>query len=284
MIKIFYILVGVLNQIFVQIQLSAKNPIHRIAAQISIFQTGSFIFIQLDNYFQGLTYIIVYVGAIAILFQFVIMLIEHPSVGYHYEINNIIKDHNSVLTYKIKNIYYFNKNKKKELSINNYNSIEIDSQFKQKTEIYYNFKDILNYYNKNLNFYEISIKKNNIKNNQIKNLSSIFFFLSVFYGTDGTGYNDPNTGKYQQIENPKFDAVTIKIEKFIDMLSTSIEENFFEIYTYFYPTWAIEFQTLTDIEIFGILIYVAYPIAQIQISLALWIVMIGIISICSPRR
>jgi NADH:ubiquinone oxidoreductase subunit 6 (subunit J) len=37
---------------------------------------GAFQFLILDYYFLGLTYIIVYVGAIAILFLFVIMLIQ----------------------------------------------------------------------------------------------------------------------------------------------------------------------------------------------------------------
>ena len=57
----------------------------------------------------------------------------------------------------------------------------------------------------------------------------------------------------------------------------------FSIYTYFYPTWAIEYLTIPDIESQALLVYVAYPTAQIQISIALWTVMIGIISICSPR-
>jgi NADH:ubiquinone oxidoreductase subunit 6 (subunit J) len=37
---------------------------------------ASFIFMFFDYYFLGLTYIIVYVGAIAILFLFVIMMVS----------------------------------------------------------------------------------------------------------------------------------------------------------------------------------------------------------------
>ncbi len=31
--------------------------------------------------------------------------------------------------------------------------------------------------------------------------------------------------------------------------------------TYFYPQWAIEYKTMTDIETLGLMTYVAYPTA-----------------------
>ena len=55
---------------------SALNAIHRVALLIVVLLCGAFIFLILDYYFLGLTYIIVYVGAIAILFLFVIMMIQ----------------------------------------------------------------------------------------------------------------------------------------------------------------------------------------------------------------
>ncbi len=51
------------------------------------------------------------------------------------------------------------------------------------------------------------------------------------------------------------------------------------ISTFFYPSWAIEFKTMTDIETLAIGIAVAYPTALYLIGLALWAVLIGIISI-----
>jgi len=59
----------------------ALNPVHRIALLVLLFLLGSFFYILLDYYFLGLTYIIVYCGAIAILFVFVMMvtpLISEP--------------------------------------------------------------------------------------------------------------------------------------------------------------------------------------------------------------
>ena len=60
-----------------QVQMTARfNPIIRLSLQITVFIISACLFLLLDFYFIGLTYIIVYVGAIAILFLFVIMMAE----------------------------------------------------------------------------------------------------------------------------------------------------------------------------------------------------------------
>jgi NADH-ubiquinone oxidoreductase chain 6 len=51
------------------------DPIKKLLALISLFIFSSFIFILLNFFFLGLTYLIVYIGAIAILFLFVIMMV-----------------------------------------------------------------------------------------------------------------------------------------------------------------------------------------------------------------
>lgn len=51
------------------------DPIQKLIALISLFIFSSFIFIILNFFFLGLTYLIVYIGAIAILFLFVIMMV-----------------------------------------------------------------------------------------------------------------------------------------------------------------------------------------------------------------
>lgn len=459
MINIFYTIVGLLNQIFVLIQISAKNPIHRIAAQILIFLTGSFIFIQLDNYFQGLTYIIVYVGAIAILFQFVIMLIEQPSVGSSPEINNkIIKDHSSVLTYHNKKsiilnylikigysffykfksgfVPYFNTLEALKIIIDPNENIKkrrfqlIFITFQQIQQADYNYPyyqfrlfieeidqgitiisiiaipaqicvriveaykcinkyqnniyqdGIIKYYNL-INFqnlsYEDKITKvenfvlsiyNHIKGYFDKNQAiivqrinyyGIFFQNSTFDNTiseiSGSDriinnniysdifnyysyiiinpiiyFQDLIARAYNLINNYNIcqdDIIVIvsnritKMENLINNFSNlyykyiivadnrtdeigvgeapkiivkkvieGIEEPYAvewsqtnsEIFNFFYPTWPIEFKIITDIETQGITTYIAYPFAQILISIALWTVMIGVISICSPRR
>lgn len=51
------------------------NPIQKLLSLISLFLFASFLFIFLNFYFLGLTYLIVYIGAIAILFLFIIMMV-----------------------------------------------------------------------------------------------------------------------------------------------------------------------------------------------------------------
>jgi len=51
------------------------DPIRKLLSLISLFIFSTFIFLLLNFYFLGLTYLIVYVGAIAILFLFVIMMV-----------------------------------------------------------------------------------------------------------------------------------------------------------------------------------------------------------------
>jgi hypothetical protein len=49
------------------------------------------------------------------------------------------------------------------------------------------------------------------------------------------------------------------------------------IYNYFYNEWSNESITLTDIELFGELIYLSYPLTLILISYLLWLILIGIL-------
>lgn len=65
MIWLLVCLVALLSSLFV---ISTANPIGRLVLLIVLYLAGSFLYSLLDFYFLGLTYIIVYVGAIAILF------------------------------------------------------------------------------------------------------------------------------------------------------------------------------------------------------------------------
>jgi hypothetical protein len=48
---------------------------------------------------------------------------------------------------------------------------------------------------------------------------------------------------------------------------------------YLFPNWSIDFLTLTDISTLATMLYIAYPTALVLISIALWVVMIGIIKL-----
>lgn len=80
-INITFILLCQVGQFSSQYVVCAMNPIVRIGVQVVVFMVGAFIFMMLDFYFLGQTYIIVYVGAIAIQFQFVIMMVNIPIIS-----------------------------------------------------------------------------------------------------------------------------------------------------------------------------------------------------------
>lgn len=52
------------------------NPVHSVLFLVLTFCFGSVLFIMLGAEFYGLTYLIVYVGAIAVLFLFVVMMLD----------------------------------------------------------------------------------------------------------------------------------------------------------------------------------------------------------------
>jgi hypothetical protein len=76
-IKLLYIIVCIIGIFSAFLMLLSTQPITRLALLIKIFIMSAFLFLFLDYYFLGLTYIIVYVGAIAILFLFVIKMAEN---------------------------------------------------------------------------------------------------------------------------------------------------------------------------------------------------------------
>ncbi len=166
MINIVYSLIsfiGIISSLFL---LSHNhNNISRLALLILTFLLSAFQFLIFDYYFLGLTYIIVYVGAIAILFLFVIMLIQ--------------TDQNSIISFS-----------------NNYSFI------------------IFSFF------------------------SLLLFFFSFF----------------------------------LDHSS---------IYSFFLPSWSFDLFTLTDIQSLGFSIFLAYPLTLIILGILLWIVLIGILCICS---
>lgn len=76
--NILYILLTT-GSILLILSLFITQIVKRLILLISIFFITSFLFIILNYYYIGLTYIIIYIGAITILFLFVIMMIDlHP--------------------------------------------------------------------------------------------------------------------------------------------------------------------------------------------------------------
>ena len=55
------------------------------------------------------------------------------------------------------------------------------------------------------------------------------------------------------------------------------------IVNYFFPSWFIEFKTMTDLETLANILYQGYPSALILIGVALWAVLIGIIKVTASK-
>jgi NADH-quinone oxidoreductase subunit J len=56
--------------------ISSRNPIHSVLSLISVFLLSAILLICLEVEFLALSFVIVYVGAIAILFLFVVMMLD----------------------------------------------------------------------------------------------------------------------------------------------------------------------------------------------------------------
>lgn len=237
MIMLSYIQMILVCFMFSQVVVSAKNPIHRIASQVIVFMMGAFIFMLLDYYFQGLTYIIVYVGAIAIQFQFVIMMVSLPSGSGSIEMTDkklISPSRNLLLIERYVNSEFVKKNRGTIIRLTLAVMALLTSQ---------NFL-----HTRNISIYTAIIES-------IKSFNSESFLIWI---NDIIAYEFNNLFGRQLFNTPRF-------------------------YSYYSPKWSTDYVTITDIESQALQIYTGYPTAQIQISIAQWTVMIGIISICSPR-
>lgn len=227
--SLIYTTLGILSQMASQIVVSALNPIHRVGYQVVVFLIGAFLFMLLDFYFQGQVYIIVYVGAIAIQFQFIIMMVEC----------NTTTDRNS------RNNESINKKEKLGQTIIQTTSKNNIATLDKETE-------------------SIGNDSNRIPKNLFQSIGLLILLFQMIIFTQIILENEVSIFSMVPFRDSLMQGYTIS--------------------AYFYPVWAIEFISMTDLETQGIMAYVAYPAAQIQIGLTLWAVMIGIISICSPRH
>ncbi|YP_003331252.1 NADH dehydrogenase subunit 6 (mitochondrion) [Dendronephthya gigantea] len=80
--------------------ISTPNPVYSVFWLVIAFVNAAVMFISLELDYIGLIFIIVYVGAIAILFLFVIMLIQQPNKVYS-------QDHSHFLPVGLSVIFLF---------------------------------------------------------------------------------------------------------------------------------------------------------------------------------
>lgn len=221
---------GIILIISSQIVISARNPIQRIVGLIIVYIGGSQIYMIQDQNFQGQTNIIVYVGAIAIQFIFVIMIVRIPN--------------------------------------------EISTQEKKDSEI--NIQKTGNKGSSRIKKIDIRKEGGTKKDKRIQ-----LIFKENMENAEGSDFmGGPNKGRKKDILSNMKGVIGISqfIIQIYQQTRTIIEDE--RIYTYIYTTWGIEYKTMRDIETLGYIIYIVNPIIQIQIGIILWIVLIGVISIC----
>jgi|TARA_B110001469_G_C9647191_1_gene327750 NADH-quinone oxidoreductase subunit J len=73
---IFFYIILVLLGLFSFFVISSRNPIHSALALITVFLLASVLLFCLEVEFLALSFVIVYVGAIAVLFLFVVMMLD----------------------------------------------------------------------------------------------------------------------------------------------------------------------------------------------------------------
>jgi len=76
MIMVYYYLFTFLLGLFSFFVICSKNPVHSVLSLISVFLLSAVLLFFLKVEFLALSFIIVYVGAIAVLFLFVIMMLD----------------------------------------------------------------------------------------------------------------------------------------------------------------------------------------------------------------
>lgn len=99
--------------------IASKNPIVSVLFLIALFLVVAFYLMQLDITFIGLSYILVYVGAVSILFLFILMLIN-------VRVSELVTDNNNGIPLSLIVITVFS------LVLNNSTSSSLGTEIKDK--------------------------------------------------------------------------------------------------------------------------------------------------------
>lgn len=74
-----FLIIGLNYSLFIGsiiLSITSANPIHSILSLINVFLTGSFFLVILNLVFFALIFLAVYLGAIVILFLFIVMMLD----------------------------------------------------------------------------------------------------------------------------------------------------------------------------------------------------------------
>lgn len=118
---------------------------------------------------------------------------------------------------------------------------------------------------------------------------------------NGEGYSNINRirkGVFTRLSLPLVGVYFLQVPLFSQFIFTLINPTFWNnligthysgysggnmIVNYFFPSWFIEFKTMTDLETLANILYQGYPTAQLLVGVALWAVLIGIIKVTAAK-
>lgn len=124
----FYIFLSIITLFGAIMVITSLNPIHSVFWLVLVFLNSSAILLLIGFNFIPLMIIIVYVGAIAILFLFVIMMLDILQLKRIESINNIIPIVLCIFGNVMSYIYLYFKGNNLNLNINSYTIWYLNSE------------------------------------------------------------------------------------------------------------------------------------------------------------
>ena len=87
--------------------IGARNPIHSILILILVFFLGSILLFLLSMEYFAILFLIVYVGAIVVLFLFIVMMLEIKMVNSSERFSDLFSFKNIILGFLVLEILFF---------------------------------------------------------------------------------------------------------------------------------------------------------------------------------
>ncbi len=103
---------------------------------------------------------------------------------------------------------------------------------------------------------------------------------------DEVNVDEPGILRTRQSVQPKFLSfyiLQIPIQFYYILILIKGNKSNSQIVNYFFPSWFVEYKTMTDLETLANILYLGYPTAQLLIGVTLWVVLIGIIKVTATK-
>ena len=124
--------------------IGVKNPIHSILILILVFFLGSILLFFLCMEYFALLFLIVYVGAIVVLFLFIVMMLEIKMVNSSERFSDLFSFKNIILVFFVIEILFFSNEELWDISFATENLITLHTNITE-INLYTNYSKLLNY-------------------------------------------------------------------------------------------------------------------------------------------